>query len=425
MLHIFVGPTLTSEDLEQFSVIAVLHPPIRHGDLLTLPLEESDTIVILDGLYHQTTALRHKEILYVLGKGVRVIGAGSIGALRASELDGLGMIGVGDVYRAYRDGLIEGDDEVAVAHAPSGSWSALNLPLVNVRKMILSACSEGIVTTEQGTRLLEEFRSIFYPQRSAQAVTHRARQAGQSQFAAWLETKLTYDRNFCNQKRVDALEAVALAQTPHRGKVESPILRAAADRNWRTVHFREWHAHFHTSDINGKAYRSQDRLWFQQIFDPNFHAVWRDFLEFYSQYPADDSPGLPLAARLDALYGTDMADGENAGAKMVWTIFRPRIEVCSELYHKILFRHEVGDDIRTLDRYLCINQEFQRKHPRWSTEWIRRDVAARLLAELWNIEGTDIEGESRRRGFHTFNMAVKAFSRFALGYLDDVQKGSQ
>jgi len=41
-----------------------------------------------------------------------------MGALRASELDDMGMIGVGKVYKAYKFGEIESDDDVAVVFDP-------------------------------------------------------------------------------------------------------------------------------------------------------------------------------------------------------------------------------------------------------------------------------------------------------------------
>ncbi len=37
-------------------------------------------------------------------KGVKVYGSSSMGALRASELDEFGMVGVGRIYECYRSG---------------------------------------------------------------------------------------------------------------------------------------------------------------------------------------------------------------------------------------------------------------------------------------------------------------------------------
>ena len=47
-----------------------------------------------------------------------MVGGASMGALRASELDDFGMIGVGRVYQDYRMGIIESDDDVAVVINP-------------------------------------------------------------------------------------------------------------------------------------------------------------------------------------------------------------------------------------------------------------------------------------------------------------------
>ena len=51
-------------------------------------------------------------------EGIQVLGASSMGALRAAELHGFGMIGYGTIFEWYRDGLIDGDDEVALWHEP-------------------------------------------------------------------------------------------------------------------------------------------------------------------------------------------------------------------------------------------------------------------------------------------------------------------
>ena len=48
-----------------------------------------------------------------MAAGTQVFGAASMGALRAAELAPFGMIGVGAIFAAYRDGRLTGDDEVA------------------------------------------------------------------------------------------------------------------------------------------------------------------------------------------------------------------------------------------------------------------------------------------------------------------------
>jgi TfuA-like protein len=109
-------------------------PPIRHGDLFDAAIRAGDIVVIVDGVYHQARALRHKETLAAMGRGGTRDRGASIGALRAAELAPFGMLGVGDIYTAYASGEITGDDEVAVGQALDGEFAALARALVNLRQ---------------------------------------------------------------------------------------------------------------------------------------------------------------------------------------------------------------------------------------------------------------------------------------------------
>ncbi|MFJ3880832.1 TfuA-like protein [Streptomyces sp. NPDC090077] len=121
MIHVFVGPTPARSEPQLAAPGVRVWPPARHGDLFDTAIRGGDTVVLIDGVYHQAPALRHKEILAAMGRGVGVVGAASIGALRAAELAPYGMLGVGHIYTAYVRGGIEGDDEVAVGQAPDGA----------------------------------------------------------------------------------------------------------------------------------------------------------------------------------------------------------------------------------------------------------------------------------------------------------------
>lgn len=88
--------------------------PIKRGDLSIALKENPNIIGIIDGVFHQNSAVGHKEILNVIKNGVKVYGASSMGALRASELDTLGMTGIGYVYNQYASGEVDSDDDVAV-----------------------------------------------------------------------------------------------------------------------------------------------------------------------------------------------------------------------------------------------------------------------------------------------------------------------
>ena len=100
------------EILDSHDDIEVVYKrPIKRGDLSHDIKENPDIIAIIDGVFHQNSAVGHREILSVMKKGVKVYGSSSMGALRASELDVLGMEGIGYCYNEYASGNVTSDDE--------------------------------------------------------------------------------------------------------------------------------------------------------------------------------------------------------------------------------------------------------------------------------------------------------------------------
>jgi hypothetical protein len=71
--------------------------------------------------------------LAVLESGIPVLGAASLGAKRAAELQAFGMEGVGSIFQDYADERLTRDDAVLVVHAPAAlGWRPLSLALVDV-----------------------------------------------------------------------------------------------------------------------------------------------------------------------------------------------------------------------------------------------------------------------------------------------------
>ena len=91
---IFTGPSLHPRDAKKI-LDADYRPPVGRGDILNALEDTPDIIGIIDGVFHQKPAVSHKEILKALHLEVKIVGGASMGALRASELDDWGMIGVG------------------------------------------------------------------------------------------------------------------------------------------------------------------------------------------------------------------------------------------------------------------------------------------------------------------------------------------
>src|SRR5262245_10659642 len=154
-------------------------PPIKAGDVIRSVLDGAQAIVIIDGLYESVASVRHKEILLALSRGVRVVGAASMGALRAAELDVFGMEGVGRIYEWYRSGFLEDDDEVAIRHATAdGDFRPITEALVNIRGAVEYASRQSLISEEAGRRVLEYAKALYYAERSWPALRSFAAKIG-------------------------------------------------------------------------------------------------------------------------------------------------------------------------------------------------------------------------------------------------------
>ncbi|MHC5861232.1 TfuA-like protein, partial [Nostoc sp.] len=112
---VFLGPSLTQKQARQI-LHADYYPPACKGDIYRIMAFGVETIVLIDGLFHNTPSVWQRELVDALEEGIQVLGASSMGALRAAELHNFGMIGYGKVFEWYRDGVHDGDDEVALLH---------------------------------------------------------------------------------------------------------------------------------------------------------------------------------------------------------------------------------------------------------------------------------------------------------------------
>jgi TfuA protein len=161
---IFTGNSISHEDAKNV-IRANYQPPVRRFQLEKFVQKGYKVIGIIDGIFFDRAAVGHREIMSALDAGVKVVGGASMGALRASELDTYGMIGVGKVYEWYRDGIIESDDEVAVSTNPE-TFEPISVPLVNIRETLRAASSTGIINEKEHNHLLELAINTYYQDRS-------------------------------------------------------------------------------------------------------------------------------------------------------------------------------------------------------------------------------------------------------------------
>ncbi|MGM0771212.1 MAG: TfuA-related McrA-glycine thioamidation protein [Halobacteriota archaeon] len=198
---VFAGTSISHEDAKRI-LDATYLPPVARGDVDRVSGQGYGVIAIIDGVFFERAAVAHKEIIRAMKKGIKVVGGCSMGALRASELDVHGMVGVGTVYEWYRDGVIESDDEVAVITNPE-TFEQVSLPLVNIRETFREAVSNGLIDNEVSNGLITIAKGIHYPQRSYPSIIKKAVDQG---FLEDKEPLLGYCRNNASDvKREDAI----------------------------------------------------------------------------------------------------------------------------------------------------------------------------------------------------------------------------
>jgi hypothetical protein len=211
---VFTGPTLDEDTIHEILPAAQVVPPVGAGDLLRIPLKAGDVVAIIDGFYFQAAAVRHKEILDLLQRGVHVWGAASMGALRAAELATFGMRGFGSVFQAYADGAIDGDDEVAIIHAPQDmDYIKLTEALVNIRYACQMAVAEGLLTQEHFEIIFDLVKAMPFFERSYPNIWQQASERGLP--ASVIEILRSYvQQKRLDLKRSDALMMIKALQTP-------------------------------------------------------------------------------------------------------------------------------------------------------------------------------------------------------------------
>ncbi len=222
-LIVFLGPSLPRTEALALVRCRVL-PPARQGDVWKALSFRPRAIALIDGVFESQPSVWHREILTALQSGVAVFGGASMGALRAAELDRHGMVGVGQIYRGYRDGMLVDDAEVALLHADAEhGYRALSVPLVNVRHAARRAQAKKVLDEEEAEQLVEVAAQIFYQERHwptvIEAVTPRWRKDSLARWQRFAGGGLE------DLKRQDAIECLGAADAALRAPGEKKARR--------------------------------------------------------------------------------------------------------------------------------------------------------------------------------------------------------
>ena len=216
-IFVFMGPTLEVEEARGV-LDATYLPPASQGDVFRIVATTDARVVgIIDGNFQEVPSVWHKELLWAMSQGVYVLGAASMGALRATELADFGMVGVGRIFEAYLAGVLEpygdvpfeDDDEVAIVHGPAElGYRPLSEALVDIRCTLDLASREHVVSPASRDRLANLAKSCFYAERSYETLLD----LGASTGCAPRELQSLRDWLPCgriSQKKQDALALLA------------------------------------------------------------------------------------------------------------------------------------------------------------------------------------------------------------------------
>jgi hypothetical protein len=218
---VFVGPSLEAGAVRRAAPGARVEPPAARGDLSRLRAEGASTFLLIDGTFAHRLAVSPREVVDALAAGCRVIGAASLGAIRAAECHPAGMEGVGAIQLLYRWRVISSDDEVAVATEPDRGHRASSVALINVRFAVLAALRRGWLDRNEAAAVLTAARGLYFSERRWPAI-----------FAGAGLSPGQPLRELCERvdvKRRDAELAVARLALEKPGEIPPPAPATAAE----------------------------------------------------------------------------------------------------------------------------------------------------------------------------------------------------
>ena len=176
---IFLGPSLSHEKARKI-FDADYRPPARKGDFLRLAAADFDVVEMaigfVDGVFLQDYPPTPIEVYHLARKnGVLLVGAASLGALRAVELEKFGMVGIGKIFQLYKTGKVNADDEVAVTFASEGDYQLQSEAMIDIRYNLYLAHKKGVINEKAKSMLVRLAKEIYFPHRKYTYILEEAR----------------------------------------------------------------------------------------------------------------------------------------------------------------------------------------------------------------------------------------------------------
>jgi hypothetical protein len=425
-ITVFAGPTISAAQVGDISPAAVTRPPAARGDLLACSWRAGDTAILIDGFFRERRSVGHKEVLWLLGEGVTVIGAASMGALRAVELAPYGMAGVGQVYRMFSTGEIDGDDEVGVLHGPAErGYPAQTVALVNLRHGCHEGARLGLINAGDAERVIAAAKALPFTFRSWDDL---AREAGTGARPAVALLRERIASGEWDIKHRDAVAAVRLAAHPSPAAPSSPAAPLTTiSRSWLLA------ARSRRPSAAGRWMSDLDVLTACRLFDESYPQLHTEVLAGLLTGLAA-AAGLAVPAYASARLG--LRDGAVLPAALAAWLTEPERDGLPQAARLALVMTRAWPVWHSADWRPAMIARLQARG-QW-TAWSRvvqlADEAAasatrrvvipppaicgRLFLRHWLRDGTTPEIELARRGFTSLDDLGQAAARFFAFDLD-------
>ena len=164
---VYLGPTLNREEASKI-LDADYRDPAKKGDFLRLSLtsDEKKYVGFIDGVFLHDYPPSPIEVYHLATrKNIELIGASSLGALRAVELEKFGMKGIGKIFQLFKNGILNADDEVAVTFVRDKNILQSEA-LIDIRFNLFLAYKKGIITKQTKKRFVKIAKNIYFPFRN-------------------------------------------------------------------------------------------------------------------------------------------------------------------------------------------------------------------------------------------------------------------
>ncbi|MEM6823719.1 MAG: TfuA-like protein [Pseudomonadota bacterium] len=293
---IYLGPSAPRADIAALLPNAVIRPPARRGDLYRDRMLRFSVFLLIDGVFAQEQAISPREVVDVRRDGARVVGASSMGALRACDCAPAGVEGIGTIFRLFRSGAVNSEDEVAVTFRPDAVFPPLTLSLVSVRIALRRAVRARRLGSEDARSLAAATEALHYSERTWSRILATAGILVDPETLTWLRAS--------DAKREDAqLAAMTLARRLKRSPSWAHCPRRAGNSTFGLLeHGRE------------RPFALTDEMAPQELV-PGF-VVWILATGRSARWLAPETTALNLLARLATEVPDDLSDVMFSGASV-------------------------------------------------------------------------------------------------------------